>query len=277
MNDDLILKANALRSMHYAPPILVLPNAWDAASARIFQYAGARVIATTSAGIAFSLGYADGQKVTRDAMLEVVTRIVAATHLPVSADIESGYAATPAELAETTRRVLQTGAVGFNLEDRQENAPVKLFSTAEAVERIHSARDAANHEGIRVVINARTDIFLAQIGDPATRLGETVKRLNAYRDAGADCLFAPGVADAATIGELVRQVAGPLNILAGAGTPTVAELQNLGVARVSVGSGIMRAALTFARDAAVEVLSNGSYAKFTSGAMPFSEINELMG
>jgi 2-methylisocitrate lyase-like PEP mutase family enzyme len=276
MNTDLIAKAKSLRSMHFAPPILVLPNAWDVASARVFQRAGARAIATTSAGVAFTLGYPDGQNVPRDAMLEAVARIAAATHVPVTADVESGYANTPAELTVTTRRILQAGAVGFNLEDVKANSPVVLFSIAEQVERLRAAREAATREGIHVVINARTDIFLAQMGAPATRIDETVKRLNAYRDAGADCLFAPGVTDAPTIGELVRQVAGPLNVLVGAAMPTIPELQQLGVARVSVGSGIMRAALTFARDAAVDLLENGAYTKFTAHTMPFSEINDLM-
>jgi 2-methylisocitrate lyase-like PEP mutase family enzyme len=276
MNTDLIAKAKSLQSMHFAPPILVLPNAWDVASARVFQHAGARAIATTSAGIAFTLGYRDGQFITRDAMLEVVARIAAATHVPVTADMESGYATTPEELAETTRRILQAGAVGFNLEDVKKNEPFAMFSMAEQIERIQAAREASKREGGHVVINARTDIFLAQIGDPENRLDETVKRLNAYRDAGADCLFAPGVTDAETIAELVRQVAGPLNILASAGAPTISELQNLGVARVSVGSGIMRASLAFARDAAVEVLEKGSYTKFTANTIPYCDLNELM-
>jgi 2-methylisocitrate lyase-like PEP mutase family enzyme len=276
MNTYLNAKAKSFWSMHFAPPILVLPNAWDVASARIFQHVGARAIATTSAGVAFTLGYPDGQKVTREDMLAVVARIAAATHVPVTADMESGYAATPEELAETTRRILQAGAVGFNLEDVSGKSPTTLFTILQQVERIRAAREAAIREGIHVVINARTDIFLAQIGEPATRFDETVKRLNAYRDAGADCLFAPGVTEASTIGELVRQVAGPLNILSGAGAPTIRELQNLGVARVSVGSGIMRAALAFARDAAIEILEQGTYAKFTENTIPFSEINELM-
>jgi 2-methylisocitrate lyase-like PEP mutase family enzyme len=276
MNTDLIAKAKSLWSMHFAPPILVLPNAWDAASARVFQHAGARAIATTSAGVAFTLGYRDGQFISRDAMLEVVARIASSTYLPVTADMESGYATTPEQLAETTRLILKAGAVGFNLEDVKENEPFAMFSTAEQVERIRAARQAATGEGIHVVINARTDIFLAQIGEAATRLDETVKRLNAYRDAGADCLFAPGVTDPTTIAELVRQVAGPLNILASAGAPPIAELQKLGVARVSVGSGIMRASLAFARDAAVELLEDGSYAKFTANTIPYCDVNELM-
>jgi 2-methylisocitrate lyase-like PEP mutase family enzyme len=237
---------------------------------------GARAIATTSAGVAFTLGYPDGQNVSRDAMLEVVRRIAVSTHVPVTADLESGYAKTPGELAETTRMLLQTGAVGFNLEDVKQKSPITLFSIAEQVERIHAAREASQAEDGYVVINARTDIFLEQMGEPGTRLDETVKRLNAYRDAGADCLFAPGVTDSPTIAELVRQIAGPLNILVGAGAPTIPQLQELGVARASVGSGIMRASLAAARSAAVDLLENGSYEKFTANTIPFAEINELM-
>ena len=276
MNTDLIAKAKSLESMHFAPPILVLPNAWDVASARVFQHAGARAIATTSAGVAFTLGYPDGQNVSRDAMLEVVARIAKATHVPITADMESGYAETPDDLAETTRLTLQAGAVGFNLEDIKGKSPVTLYTILEQTERIRAAREASKREGIHVVINARTDIFLAQIGEPSTRLYETVNRLNAYRDAGADCLFAPGVSDPSTIAQLVRQVNGPLNILAGAGAPKTHKLQEIGVARVSVGSGIMRAALACARTAATEILENGSYDGFTANTIPFAEINELM-
>ena len=269
-------KAESLLEMHQAPPILVLPNAWDAASARIFEKAGARAIATTSAGVAFTLGHPDGQSVPRELMLEVIGRIAAAVHVPVTADVEAGYGSTPREMAETTSRVIQTGAVGLNLEDATNDPSHPLFSLEEQVERIRAVRESAERASVRVVINARTDIFLAQIGEPAKRLEESVRRLNAYRSAGADCLFIPGVTDAPTISELVRQVGGPINVLVGAGMPSTTELQKLGVARVSAGSGIMRAAMSFARAAAVEMLAEGSYNAILDSTISFRELNDLM-
>ncbi|MGH9675527.1 MAG: isocitrate lyase/PEP mutase family protein, partial [Candidatus Acidiferrum sp.] len=246
------------------------------ASARIIEKAGARAIATSSAGVAFSLGYPDGQNVPPDLMLEAIARIAASVHVPVTADVEAGYGSTPQEMAQTTLRVIQAGAVGLNLEDATNDPSRPLFSLQEQVERIRAVREAAERAGIRVVINARTDVFLGQIGEPAKRLEESVRRLNAYRSAGADCLFIPGVTDAGTISELVRQVSGPINVLIGPGMPSTAELQKIGIARVSAGSGIMRAAITHARDAAVELLTKGSYNGILEKSIPFQELNDLM-
>ena len=269
-------KAESLRAMHFAPPVLVLPNAWDAASARIFEKAGARAIATTSAGVAFSLGHPDGQGIPRDLMLEAVARIATSVRVPVTADVEAGYGSSPGEMAETTVCLIQAGAVGLNLEDATGDPSNPLFSLQEQVERIGAVKESAEHAGVRVVINARTDVFLGQIGEPAKRLGETVRRLSAYRSAGADCVFIPGVTDAPTISELVRQVSGPINVLIGSDMPSTAELQNLGVARVSAGSGIMRASMAFARDAAVELLTQGTYSAILERTIPFIELNNLM-
>lgn len=269
-------KAESFRAMHTAPPILVLPNAWDAASARIFEKAGARAIASTSAGVAFSLGHPDGQRVPPDLMLEAIARIAAAVRVPVTADVEAGYGSSPREMAETTLRVIQAGAVGLNLEDATGAPSNPLFSLEEQVDRIRAVKESAERAGVRVVINARTDAFLGQIGEPAKRLGESVRRLNAYRLAGADCLFIPGVTDAPTISELVRQVSGPINVLIGPGMLSTAELQKLGVARLSAGSGIMRASMAFARDAAVELLTKGTYSAILERTIPFAELNNLM-
>jgi 2-methylisocitrate lyase-like PEP mutase family enzyme len=276
VNSHQASKAEVFRVMHAGPLILLLPNVWDVATARVFEQVGAKAIATTSAGVAASLGYSDGQNIPREEMLHVVARIAAKVKVPVTADVESGYGATPEDVAKTTLAVIEAGAVGFNLEDVNPGSTAVLFETQQQVERIRAAREAGAQAGIHVVINARTDVFLAQVGDPAKRLDETVRRLNVYRAAGADCLFAPGVIDAPTIAELVRQLSGPLNILVGPGAPTIPELQKLGVARASTGSGIMRAALAFARDAAIEIMEQGTYAKFTGTSVPYKEMNDLM-
>jgi 2-methylisocitrate lyase-like PEP mutase family enzyme len=269
-------KADAFRGMHQGPPILILPNAWDAVTARLFVKAGARAIATTSAGIAATLGYADGQKVPRELMMEAIARIARVVDVPVTADIESGYAASPKDLHESIRAVINAGAIGFNLEDATGNSSQPLFTLEHQIERIRAARVAGDNANVRVVINARTDVYLAKVGEPATRFAETVRRLNAYREAGADCLFVPGVTDIPTLTQLVRSVPGPLNVLAGPGMPPVADLQRIGIARLSVGSGIMRATLALARDAADELLQKGTYNTFLDRNIPYNEVNELM-
>jgi 2-methylisocitrate lyase-like PEP mutase family enzyme len=269
-------KADAFRSMHYAPPLLVLPNAWDAVTARLFVQAGARAIATTSAGVAATLGYADGQNVPSELMMQAIARIANAVSVPVTADIESGYADSPKELGESMRAVINAGAIGVNLEDATGDSRQPLFALEEQIERLRAAREAADNINVPVVINARTDVYLEKVGEPATRFAETVRRLNAYHQAGADCLFVPGVTDMPTLTQLVKSVAGPLNVLAGPGMPPVADLQSVGIARLSVGSAIMRATLAVARDAADELLQKGTYNIFLDRNIPYHEVNELM-
>ncbi len=253
------------RELHLAPDILVLPNAWDVAAARIFEVAGFAAIGSTSAGVANSLGYPDGNHISREEMLEVVARIAGAVEVPVTADVESGYG----DPVATAKAVARAGAVGMNLEDAIGDQLADL-STQTAIIREIRALDTP------VAINARTDVYLANIGDPATRFGRAVERLNAYREAGADCLFAPGVRDAVTIAALAREVRGPLNILATVGTPSVAELHRLGVARVSVGSGPARAALGLVRRIAEELRDKGSYELMLEGQIPYAEINAML-
>ncbi|MDP9339887.1 MAG: isocitrate lyase/phosphoenolpyruvate mutase family protein [Acidobacteriota bacterium] len=276
MSAQLAAKADAFRAMHNAAPILVLPNAWDAVSARLFVKAGAKAIATTSAGVAATLGYADGQKVPRALMLEAVARIARVVDIPVTADIEAGYATTALELAGTIRGVIDAGAIGCNLEDATGSGSQPLFEIEEQLARIRAVREAGERAGVGVVINARTDVYLASVGEPAGRFAETVRRANAYREAGADCLFVPGVVDLPTLTNLVREIKGPLNVLVGPGLPPVSELERIGVARLSVGSAIMRATLATARDAARELLQEGSYSAFLNRNIPYGEVNELM-
>jgi 2-methylisocitrate lyase-like PEP mutase family enzyme len=261
-------KAGRFRALHRGAKILILPNAWDVSTARVFEMAGFPAIGTTSAGIAFSHGYPDGEKISRDEMLDMVTRIVRAVAIPVTADVESGYG----DAVATAKAVAATGAVGMNLEDTLSDAGDRLMELSVQTAIIRDIR-ALN---LPVVINARTDVYLASIGDPATRFARTVERLNAYREAGADCLFAPGVSDAATIAALAREVQGPLNILATLGTPPASELQQLGVARVSIGSGAARAALGLVRRIANELREHGSYNTMLEGQVPYADVNEML-
>jgi 2-methylisocitrate lyase-like PEP mutase family enzyme len=259
-------KVALFRKLHQGPRILVLPNASDVASARIFEEAGFPAVATSSAGVAFSLGYPDGERITRDEMIAVVKRFAGALSIPVTADVEAGYG----DPVATAEALVEAGAVGMNLEDAiGDNARslVDLNTQVQIIERIRSKTD--------LVINARTDVYLKSTGDPGTRLERTVERLNAYRKAGADCLFAPAVRDADTIAKLVRAVDGPLNILGTVGSPSVGELERLGVRRVSVGSGPMRAAMGLMQRIAKELREQGTYSAMTDGALSYSDANHL--
>ena len=274
--DLLQRQARAFLAMHHGPPILLLPNAWDVASARVVAAAGARAVATSSAAVAAALGYSDGERLPRELMLEAVRRIAAAVSVPVTADMEAGYGRSPEEVAETTRGVLAAGAVGMNLEDGTGDAQAPLRPLGEQVDRIRAVRQAAAAAGVPLVLNARVDVFLAQVGPPEARLAEAVRRANAYREAGADCLFVPWVFAADQVASLVREIAGPVSLLAGRATPPAAELERLGVARLSVGSGLMKAALGFARDATRELLVEGSTARLFASPLAASEWESLL-
>jgi 2-methylisocitrate lyase-like PEP mutase family enzyme len=268
-------KASAFRAMHSGKQILLLPNVWDVASARIIEEAGFGAVATTSAGIAFSLGYPDGQKISREEMLAAVTRITRSVRVPVTADVEGGYGNTPEDAALTAQGVIEAGAVGLNLEDASGDSGTPLVELPLQLEKICAVREVATRLKVPLVLNARTDVFLLQVGDPAKRYDEAVRRLRAFREAGADCVFLPGVRDAAMIERLVSDVRCPVNILAGPGSPPVPELQKLGVARVSLGSGPMRATLGLLRRLAEELKKAGTYSAM-DGAPAHDEINRLL-
>jgi 2-methylisocitrate lyase-like PEP mutase family enzyme len=268
--------ARQFLELHHGPKILVLPNAWDVASARIFEDAGFPAIGTTSAGVANSFGYPDGQKIPREEMLAAVRRIAEAVQVPVTADVEAGFGSTPEEVAGTAQAVIAAGAVGMNLEDGADGKPNSLADVNLQKEIILAVLEVVDGAGVSFVLNARTDIFLYGIGPAETRLARAIDRLNAYHAAGAPALFAPGVKDTETIAQLVRGVAGPLNILATVGTPPIAELHQLGVARVSVGSGPMRATLGLLGRMARQLREEGVFTMMTEGALPYADANRLV-
>jgi 2-methylisocitrate lyase-like PEP mutase family enzyme len=267
-------KAERLRALHKGPRILVLPNAWDAATARVFEAEGFPAIATTSAGVAAALGYPDGAVAPTHEMIEAIARIARAVRVPVTADIEHAYATAPGDVADVVLRAIAAGAVGINIEDclpgGRELEPIRLQT-----EKIAAIAKAAGKAGVRIVINARTDVFLRAMGPPESRLAVTIDRGKAFLAAGADCIFVPGVTDRDTIAALVQGIGGPINVLAVKGTPATKELEALGVARVSVGSGPMRAALTFIRNIAHELKTSGTFS-FAEGSLSWDEVNELM-
>jgi 2-methylisocitrate lyase-like PEP mutase family enzyme len=269
-------KAEQFRKLHQGPRILVLPNAWDVASARILEELGYPAIATTSAGVAFSLGYPDGQRIRRDEMLSMVERIANSVRVPVTADVEAGYGTTVKDMSETAKALIAVGAIGMNLEDVTGDAENSHVDVRLQVEKIRVIHEVSASLGVPLVLNARTDIYLMPIGPAETRFDRTVERLRAYRKAGADCLFAPGVQDRETIEKLVRALEAPLNILVSSGCPSIGELEKMGVARASTGSAAMRATLGLLRRIGKELMEAGTYSFLQDGAMPFAEVNQIL-
>jgi 2-methylisocitrate lyase-like PEP mutase family enzyme len=269
-------RAERLRKLHHGPRILALPNAWDVVSARILEELGYPAIATSSAAVAFSLGYPDGQRISRHEMLDAVSRITRAVGVPVTADLESGYGKTPEEIADFTEAMLAAGAAGLNFEDVTGDDESTHVELGLQVRKIRTIRDTSAALGVPVVINARTDIYLMPIGPQATRFERTVERLRAYREAGADCLFVPGLCDRDTIAKLVKTMDAPLNILASEGCPSLDELEKMGVARVSAGSSAMRAALGAFQRVAKDWLTHGSYDSLIEVTVPYAQLNRMM-
>ena len=267
--------------------MLLLPNAWDCMSARVFEDCGFPAIATTSAGIAWALGYPDGERLGRDETAEAVARIAGAVSVPVTADVEAGYGDSPPAVAETARAVVRAGAVGLNLEDAADADPpgragspgkavaFPLLRLEEQLERLRAVVGAGREAGVPLVVNARTDVYWREVGDPERRLAEAVRRAGAYLEAGADCVFVPGVKDPRTIAALAREIPGSLNVLAGPGAPPIGELAGLGVRRVSVGSGPARAVMGLTREIGRELLQGGTYAALGGDALPYAEANAL--
>ena len=268
-------KAIQFRALHAGPAILILPNAWDAASACIFQQAGFPAIATTSSGVAASLGYPDGEQISREMLVEVVKRMTRVVECPVTVDTEAGYGDTIEEVLQTVKAIIDAGAVGINIEDSTKQQEKALVEVSYQVEVIKAIRQLAESMDLSLVINARTDVFLLAIGDPASRFEHAVQRANAYREAGADCLFPIGVSDASTIENLAKAINGPINIAAGFTTLSISELAQLGVARVSFASGLMRATLGYLRSIAHEVLEHGTYTRVTENAISGKEFRSL--
>ncbi|GAA2650411.1 isocitrate lyase/phosphoenolpyruvate mutase family protein [Nonomuraea recticatena] len=264
-------RALLFRSLHVPGRPLLLANAWDAASAMVVAAAGASAVATTSAGVAWSLGSPDGDRLGAAAARDLVARVVAGVTVPVSADIEGGYAQDAEGVGRTVREVLAAGAVGVSLEDADRPGAAPLRTIEEQAARLAAARAAADEAGIPMFLNARVDTYLGGSAD----LGETLERATAYVEAGADGVFVPGLLDLPALATLADKVGAPLNVLAGFGAPDVATLAAQGVARISLGSAVAEAAYGVARRATEELLRSGTYTAL-DGAVPYPELNALL-
>jgi 2-methylisocitrate lyase-like PEP mutase family enzyme len=267
-------RAERFRAMHHAAPMLVLPNVWDAASARVIELAGFPAIATTSAGVALALGYRDGQRMSRDMMIEAIGRVARVVTCPVTADIEAGYGADIAEVIETVKTVIGAGAVGFNIEDSRPGGAT-LVDVGYQTELIAALRELASTLDIPFVINARVDVYLKEIGEPESRFEQTVSRASAYLRAGADCAYPIGVLPGETIAELVKAIHGPINIMGGPRQPPLSELERYGVARVSLAGSVFYAMLGHLRAVAQDIRERGDYSRMTAESLSSAEVRSL--
>jgi 2-methylisocitrate lyase-like PEP mutase family enzyme len=244
----------AFRTLHEGPDLFLIPNPWDAGSAKVLAALGFAALATTSSGHAFTLGRLDGG-VTREEVLVHLAQLVDAVSIPISADLEHGYADDPAGVAETVALVAATGVAGCSIEDSTGRPDDPIFPAELAADRVRAAVEHAGHGGERLVITARAEGYLHGRPD----LADAIARLQSFQEAGADCLYAPGITDLDEIRTLVSEVDRPVNVLARKGAPTIAELASVGVRRVSVGGGFAWAAVGGLVDAARELLDEGTY------------------
>ncbi len=262
-------KAAIFRQLHHAPQPLVLPNAWDAGSARLIESLGAKAIATTSAGVAWAHGYADGHHLPAHLLAATVAKIVRVVNVPVSTDVEGGYSEDLDEVEQTISRVIDAGAVGINIED----GTGSVDQLCHKIERAHRAADRA---GVALFVNARTDVYLHSLAPEEIRVEETLNRASRYRGAGADGLFVPAVVTAEEIRAIVAGTPLPLNVLAWRNLPDLDELRELGVKRLSAGSGIARALFDRGAILTTEFLKSGRLESPFEHTMTYPRINELM-
>lgn len=267
-------KAEAFRALHHGARPLVLPNAWDVPSARVFEDAGFPAVATSSAGIMVSHGFRDGEEMPRRELLAAVARIASRLSVPLSADVVAGYGRSSRDVATTVQKVLDAGAVGINLEDRHPRRE-GLYALPAQLRRLEAVRSVAKASGVPLVLNARTDAFRLAPGDEPERLREAIRRATAYRDAGADCVYPMGLTDAASIATFVEALRCPVNVMVRRGLPPLAELERLGVKRVSFGPSASYAAMGLLRRISREVLDRGVFDSLVEGAISFEELNGL--
>lgn len=268
-----IQRAQRFRALHDRRRVLLLPNAWDAGSARIFADIGFDAVATTSAGVAWALGYPDGEGTPLDEVLAVVERIVRVTPLPVTVDFEAGYGDSPEAVAANVRRLIETGAVGINLEDGVRHEYLRDID--DAARRVAAARQAADEAGVPIVINARVDNWMVGGDDDEdTRVAEALRRARAYLEAGADCIYPIGVSSPELIGRLCAAIDAPVNVGVRPGLPDMAELGRLGVARVSAATRLATVAFSAACDAAKRMRAGGRFDGLDS-SLAYGDIQRL--
>lgn len=260
--------ADTFHQLHRGPDVLLLPNCWDAGSARLLESLGARAVATTSAGLAWAQGYPDGDALPVDRLAAVVASITRVLGVPLTVDMEGGYSDDPVAVGDAVEKIANAGGVGINLEDGA--SPVDLY-----VRKIEAARKGADRAGVRLFINARTDVYLRGLVAEDRQVEETLARAKRFRNAGADGLFVPKVVSPDAIRAIASGAGLPLNVLAWPGLAPAAKLGAMGVRRISAGSSIAQAALGRARDLAKAFLAEGNSAPMFEGGILYPELNAL--
>lgn len=271
------LKAETFHRLHQQSSTFVLPNAWDVISAKMFEECGFKAIGTTSAGIAASLGYLDGQSIPLNKMVETIENIAKSVSVPVSADIEAGYGHTVEEVLETVKVVAAAGAIGINLEDGTSDSNRPIFDISSQVDKIAAIKELSESRNMPLFINARTDLYWLNIGDSSTRLQEAIKRAKAYQDAGADCIFIPGLTDRKIIKKIREEISCPINLLVDQEMPSLSELSDIGIERLSCGSVPFRATLTFLRTISEEIVNRQTFQHMTNGdVLSYKRLTEFI-
>ncbi|VAW31819.1 Probable carboxyvinyl-carboxyphosphonate phosphorylmutase [hydrothermal vent metagenome] len=268
-------KAQTLLSLHTNGRLLLLPNIWNPIGARILQAKGYTAVATASAAISAALGYEDGEKIKLSTLLDILRRIANSVDVPVTADIEAGFADSIPELKETIQQVIASGVVGINIEDSLEDG--SLRSVAEECERITAVRETSNSQGVHLLINARVDSFLSgEAQSKEEKIEDAIMRAGAYVEAGADCIYPIGPGDKETVIRLRQHISAPINILASPSATPLKTLQDIGINRVSFGPFVFRSCLSKFVDIVDALHDLGSYDCFAQGMMSGPDTNRFL-
>lgn len=265
------LKAKEFQALHHDNKMLLIPNAWNAGSAKVFENQGYKAVASTSAGIAYSLGYADGEIIELDDLLLVTKQINKRVNLPLSIDMERGYAEDAYKVKQNIGNILKAGAVGINMEDGRPDG--KLDDIELQLEKIQAISELKEELDLPFVINARTCAFWLKVGNPKENMEIAIKRSNAFLKAGADCVFVPGLLEKNSIINLLSNIDGPLNIIANPLYHDLEGLQKLGVSRLSLGSGPVRASYAKLIQSSKEIIENGNISSLIEHDFSYAEAN----
>ena len=267
--------AEEFKKMHFKNNVFILPNVWDVGSAVIFEKTGFKAVGTTSAGVSHSLGFSDGQKISKKDSLYLTEKLVNRINIPLTVDFEGGYATTSKEIANNVSELIQIGAVGINFEDSTSDSIDSLTPLSVQTEKLKAIASVKEDLGIDFFINARTDVYWLSIGEKEKRFQLVIDRAHAFIQAGADGIFVPGNLPKVTYIELVKSIDAPLNVLPSKTNYTVDDLKNIGVARMSLGSGPVRSSIALIKEIAMELYSKKTLNTMFNTSISYEDANKL--